>query len=75
VAKQLVAMGNRAEIYTAPGVGHGFFNDATTAKNGVAGWHDVVLYQTDLFLSSLGYVIGKPTVKPNSSLSLTRDPL
>jgi acetyl esterase/lipase len=75
VAKQAAAMGNRAEFYTAPGVGHGFFNDATTAKNGVAGWHDVVLYRTDLFLESLGYLNGKPTVKPDSSLVLTLDPL
>jgi acetyl esterase len=75
VAKRSVAMGNRAEVYTAPGVGHGFFNDATTAKNGVAGWHDVVLYQTDVFLASLGYLHGKPTVNPSSTLSLTREPL
>jgi acetyl esterase/lipase len=75
VAKQSAALGNRAELYTAPGVGHGFFNDATTAKNGVAGWHDVVLYRTDLFLESLGYLSGKPTVKPSTELALTKDPL
>jgi acetyl esterase len=75
VAKESVALGNRAEVYTAAGVGHGFFNDATSAKNGVAGWHEVVLYQTDVFLSSLGYLSGKPTVKPTTSLSLTREPL
>ena len=75
VAKQSAALGNRAELYTAPGVGHGFFNDATSAKNGVPGWHDVVLYRTDLFLESLGYLSGKPTVKPDPALTLTRDPL
>jgi acetyl esterase len=75
VAKQSAALGNRAELYTAPGVGHGFFNDATTARNGVPGWHDVVLYRTDLFLESLGYLTGKPTLKPTPGLSLTRDPL
>jgi acetyl esterase/lipase len=75
VAKQLVALGNRAEIYTAPGVGHGFFNDTTSTKNGVPGWHEAVLYQTDLFLTSLGYLSGKPTVKPDPEHSLTRDGL
>jgi acetyl esterase len=75
VAKQSVALGNRAEVYTAPGVGHGFFNDTSATKNGVAGWHEVVLYQTDVFLASLGYLSGKPTVSPTSSLSLTREPL
>jgi len=75
VAKQAAALGARAELYTAPGVGHGFFNDTTTQKNGVAGWHNVVLYRTDLFLTSLGYLTGKPTVTPDPALSLTRDPL
>jgi len=75
VAKQATAKGNRAEFYTAPGVGHGFFNDATTAKNGVAGWHDVVLYRTDLFLESLGYLSGKPTVSPQTTLVLARESL
>jgi acetyl esterase/lipase len=63
VARQSAALGNRAELYTAAGQKHGFFNDATTAKNGSPGWHDATLYQTDLFLESLGYLQGKPTVK------------
>jgi acetyl esterase/lipase len=62
MAKQLVAMGNRADLYVAPGVQHGFFNDSRSAKNGVKGWHEVVLNQTDLFLASLGYLQGKPAV-------------
>lgn len=75
VAKQSAALGNRVELYTAPGQKHGFFNDATTAKNGSPGWHDVVLYRTDLFLASLGYLSGPPTVKPSSALALTRETL
>jgi acetyl esterase/lipase len=62
VASQEVAKGNRAELYTAAGQKHGFFNDTTTAKNGSPGWHDATLYQTDLFLESLGYLKGKPTL-------------
>jgi acetyl esterase len=63
VARQSAALGNRAEFYTAAGQKHGFFNDTTTAKNGSPGWHDATLYQTDLFLESLGYLKGQPTVK------------
>ena len=74
VAKQAVEAGNRAVIYTAAGQKHGFFNDTSTSKNGSPGWHEVVLYRTDLFLASLGYLIGPPTVMPSSSLSLVRDP-
>src|SRR5207302_2282186 len=48
VARQEVAIGNRAELYTAGGQKHGFFNDATTAKNGSPGWHEATLYQTDV---------------------------
>ena len=69
-ASSITAALERApEFYTAPGVGHSFFNDATTAKNSVAGWHDMVLYRLDLFLESLGYVTGKPTVEADLRLS------
>jgi acetyl esterase/lipase len=63
VAAQEVAKGNRAELYTADGQKHGFFNDATTARNGSPGWHDATLYQTDVFLTSLGYLRGGPAVQ------------
>lgn len=64
VAKQYGAAGNRTELYLAPGVGHGFFNDRPQAR----GWHEAVLYQTDRFLTSLGYLKGEPAVKaPESS--------
>jgi dienelactone hydrolase len=75
VAMQSAQLGNRSELYTAQGLGHGFFNDARTAKNGTPGWHDVVLLRTDLFLTSLGYLSGKPTVKPDPALALTKEPL
>jgi acetyl esterase/lipase len=75
VAKQSAALGNRVELYTAPGVGHGFFNDTASTKNGVPGWHQAVLYRTDVFLTSLGYLNGTPTVKPDPAKVLTREPL
>jgi len=57
--QQMKAAGNRAELYTAAGEKHGFFND-----RGGAPWHALVLNETDLFLSSLGYLTGKPTIPP-----------
>jgi acetyl esterase len=76
MARQSAALGNRVELYTAAGQKHGFFNDSRYTKNGVAGWHEVVLYRTDLFLSSLGYLKGKPTVRPtNPGLELKREAL
>ena len=55
--QQMIAAGNRAELYTAAGQKHGFFND-----RGGTPWHAVVLRQTDLFLSSLGFLKGQPAV-------------
>ncbi len=74
VARQSVALGNRAELYIAPGLGHGFFNDSSKAENGVPGWHEAVLFETDVFLTSLGYLAGPPTVRPSVQLQ-RQDPL
>jgi hypothetical protein len=41
---------------------HGFFND-----RGGTPWHAVVLRQTDLFLSSLGFLKGQPAVAISTS--------
>ncbi|MCL5743045.1 MAG: alpha/beta hydrolase [Acidobacteria bacterium] len=75
VARRSAALGNRVELYTAPGQKHGFFNDSRMASNGSPGWHEVVLYRTDLFLSSLGYLKGEPAIKPDPALKLTRETL
>src|SRR5262249_4373415 len=56
-ARELAAAGTRAEFYTAEGQTHGFFNRSDSSP-----WHAVVLRQIDLFLASLGYVHGDPTV-------------
>jgi acetyl esterase len=61
-ARQLVDAGIRAELYTASGQKHGFFNDREGSP-----WHALVLRQTDLFLASLGYLKGKPTIPVSPS--------
>lgn len=57
-ARQLIAAGTRAEFYTAAGQKHGFFNARPDSP-----WHALVLRQTDLFLASLGYLTGDPTIE------------
>lgn len=56
-ARQLAGVGTRAEFYMAEGQKHGFFNRSDSSP-----WHGVVLRQMDLFLVSLGYLKGDPTV-------------
>ena len=56
--QKMVAAGNRAELYIAPGQKHGFFND-----RGGTPWHAVTLRQTDVFLTSLGYLKGEPALQ------------
>ena len=53
-ADKLKTAGVRAEIFTADGVGHGFFNNSP--------WYERTLYRADEFLASLGYIKGAPTI-------------
>ena len=55
--KELGLAGTRAEFYTAEGQRHAFFNRGDSSP-----WHTLVLRQIDLFLASLGYLQGDPTV-------------
>jgi acetyl esterase/lipase len=48
-------LGNRAEIWIAQGMGHGFFNAAP--------WHQATLIKVDEFLISLGYLQGRPAIR------------
>ena len=41
----------------------GLLKAAGDQHDGSPGWHDATLYQTDVFLESLGYLRGKPTVE------------
>lgn len=49
-------LGITAELYTADGAAHGFFNRAP--------WNDRTLFLVDQFLTKQGYLKGEPTVKP-----------
>jgi acetyl esterase len=53
-ADKLKTAGVRVEIFTADGVGHGFFNNSP--------WYERTLYRADKFLASLGYIKGPPTI-------------
>lgn len=57
-AKEFIAkskeLENRAELYTAEGQGHGFFNRPP--------WRERTLVRADEFLGTLGYLQGKPTI-------------
>ena len=66
--KQMMAAGNRVELYTAEGQKHGFFND----REGTP-WHASCLNQTDLFLASLGYVKGPPTIQTPAGAALKKE--
>jgi len=59
-------LGVRAELWTAEGQGHGFFNKAPYAQ--------LTTKKADEFLASLGYVKGAPTVKvPEGAPSLQEE--
>ncbi len=60
-------LGNHAEMYTAEGMAHGFFNKSP--------WSEVTAQQADVFLASLGYLKGEPTLKipPDSKAVLKQE--
>ena len=49
------SLGNRAELFTAADMPHGFFNRPP--------WNEVTTQKADEFLASLGYLKGQPTLK------------
>jgi acetyl esterase/lipase len=55
-------LGNRAELYTAADMPHGFFNRSP--------WTEATARQADLFLQSLGYLKGEPSVKTPAEAKL-----
>lgn len=59
-----IKLGNRCELWTADGQGHGFFNRSP--------WHEATLFQADKFLSSLGYLQGEPTITVDQEAVLKR---
>jgi acetyl esterase/lipase len=64
--KKAEELGVKAELYTAADQPHGFFNRAP--------WLQVTTRKADEFLTALGYLEGKPTVKvPKDSGSLKKE--
>jgi acetyl esterase len=57
--------GNRAELWTAEGQGHSFFNRPP--------WYQATLRKADEFLVSLGYLQGSPVVAADPSAILKRE--
>ena len=53
--KEMENVGSRCDLFLYPGQKHGFFNQPKFKNN--------TMYEADLFLSSLGYLKGKPEVK------------
>ena len=72
-ARRSLALGNRAEFYTAAGQGHGFFNPPGTGA-GKAPWYELTVWQADVFLASLGYLDGPPAIaRPAGGAALKRE--
>lgn len=64
--QKALALGLRAEMWVASGQGHGFFNKEP--------WLQVTARQMDVFLASLGYLGGEPTLKlPAEAPALKKD--
>lgn len=53
--KKMEDLGRRCDLHIYEGMGHGFFNKAKFVET---------LIETDLFLTSLGYLTGEPTLSP-----------
>jgi len=53
--------GCRCDLYLYEGQKHGFFNYRDASEEGSRYFKETV-FQTDLFLASLGYLTGKPTI-------------
>ena len=62
--RKAIDLGNRCELWTAEGQGHGFFNRSP--------WHEATLFQADRFLASLGYLQGEPTIEVDKDAVLKR---
>lgn len=58
--QKMLDVGSRSELHLYDGAPHGFFNQS---KFGGKFYRDTV-YKMDVFLTSLGYLSGEPTIKP-----------
>ena len=62
-----LALGNKAELWTAEGEPHAFFNGSP--------WHEATTIKADEFLTSLGYLTGPPTLKPYDAKAVLKKAL
>ena len=57
--EKMRGVGSRSELFLYEGQSHGFFNESSSPKH----YYETVL-ETDRFLTSLGFLSGKPTIEP-----------
>lgn len=58
-------VGNKCELVTIENAGHGFFNGDFFRKGMGNKYFNLTMYDTDVFLTNLGYLQGKPTISRN----------
>ncbi|MBU2997785.1 alpha/beta hydrolase [Cellulophaga baltica] len=56
---------NKCELVSFKNVGHGFFNGDYFTEGKGDKYFNLTMYETDIFLSELGYLKGKPTLEKN----------
>ncbi|HKJ80322.1 MAG TPA: alpha/beta hydrolase fold domain-containing protein, partial [Prolixibacteraceae bacterium] len=60
--------GNKCQLITIENVDHGFFNGDFFRKGTGDKFFNLTMYDTDIFLTKLGYLRGKPTLNRNLKL-------
>ena len=60
--------GNQCDLVTIENVGHGFFNGAFFRRANGDKYFNLTMYDTDVFLTNLGYLRGKPNINRNLML-------
>lgn len=66
--KLMQKAGNRCELVAVDNVGHGFFNGGFFREGTGDKYFNLTIYETDVFLAGLGYLMGKPTLSRNLKL-------
>jgi len=65
---EMIAAGNDCKLVPVGKVGHGFFNGDFFRKGSGDKYFNLTMYDTDIFLTRLGYLKGKPTIARNIRL-------
>lgn len=61
--KRMQDVGSRSELHLYPGQQHGFFNHSRFRKGVSPNYYADTVFKTDVFLSSLGLLEGKPSIQ------------